>query len=308
MDIGSVTDRFSRPWRGLRPQLRVFADLGLKLRKDNFRLLISVIAWNVLISVVPVLIGVVALTLLIFGGTTAEHDIILDLSRATRGVLQPHYIRSLVATTVKNAAIFWVLAIFGAVWAAGNIGFALRTCFSAVFEVGDRPLALRRLLELATFLLFAGLMAVILAESVAANAIDHAISSTPVSPVLAFGIHTAVSLSAAFLLFSTLYFVFPNTDPRLRFAAVWRGAATAAVLFQVSTYIWPLYEHTLSTYGGVVFPIIVLTVWIMFFSGLVLLGAEIVAVEAIRDTNRRHIPLGPSPGNATPQHRVLRRT
>ena len=96
-------------------------------------------------------------------------------------------------------------------------------------------------------------------------------------------------MTAAFLLFAVIYLAFPNTEPRFRLGTIWPGAAIAAVLFELLTSSWPLYAHFahFSRYVTVLFPLLVLTAWIYFFCMILLVGAEVVAIRALREARVR---------------------
>jgi uncharacterized BrkB/YihY/UPF0761 family membrane protein len=81
------------------------------------------------------------------------------------------------------------------------------------------------------------------------------------------------------------------------------------VLFEIITYMWPVYAHFahFSRYGAVLFPILVLTAWIYFFSVILLIGAEVVAIGAIDQAKQEGQEVGPEPQGTVPQHKVLRK-
>jgi hypothetical protein len=62
----------------------------------------------------------------------------------------------------------------------------------------------------------------------------------------------------------------------------------------------------LQPHGAVLFPILVLTAWIYFFFVIPLVGAEVVAIEAIEEAEQAEKPIGPEPEETVSKHRVLR--
>jgi uncharacterized BrkB/YihY/UPF0761 family membrane protein len=153
-------------------------------------------------------------------------------------------------------------------------------------------------------------MLIILVATAAGAILNRLFAGFPVPSVGQFVIGTVISLGAAFLLFASIYLSFPNIRPKFKLADVWPGALLAAVLFELITYIWPLYaSHAqFNRYGALLVPILVLTAWIYFFSIIALVGAEIAAVRSIRQANSEGASVGPAPGESVPQHDVLRET
>jgi YihY family inner membrane protein len=271
-----------------------------KVRKDNLRFLVSAVAWNILVSVIPIAIVSIAITGLIFGSSQQQHLVVRDISRALQGVMSPHYLENLVTLTFRHSILSGMAAFGAAIWAATQIGFGISTAFQAMFEVGERPFWREKLIQVAMLLVFLVLMFVIVWLTTSRAALEHSLPE----PVR-FLLTTGTTLLAAFVLFAAIYMVYPNTHEHLKLDNVWRGALLAAVLFQGFTYLWPLYIEHFRRYGGLLFPILVLTLWIYFFSLLLVLGGEMVALSAIREAQRRGEELGPAPEGKVPQHRTM---
>jgi len=215
-------------------------------------------------------------------------------------VLGPKYLERLVHLTIQHSGITALIGVVAVLWAADNVGFALSQSFQAMFEVRPRKFLQERLVHIGMFLVFVVLMFVIAAGTAA---LYHFGFPGPLDVVL----RTGFTLLASFALFAATYIVYPNTKKRFTLGKVWRGALLAAILFQLLTFIWPLYAANFSRYGGILFPLLVLTLWIYFFSFILLIGAEVVAVSAIEDAEKHHQAIGPGPDGSVPQHDALRR-
>jgi uncharacterized BrkB/YihY/UPF0761 family membrane protein len=102
--------------------------------------------------------------------------------------------------------------------------------------------------------------------------------------------------------------VFPNVETRFKLGNIWKGALTAAVIFEILTYIFPLYAHFahFSSHGALLGAVALLTAWIYFFSITMLIGAEVVAIGAIGEAESKGDAVGPEPEESVPQHTVLR--
>jgi len=280
-----------------------------KISKDNLGTLAAIVAWNTLTSLVPIVIGLVAISgFILRGNPSLQHSVETHLSSALRGVLTPADLNRMVKTTVKHSGLLGIIGFIGILWGGSNIGGAISTVFQAIFETGGRNFIKEKLLDVGMIIVMTILMIVIVLGTTAGALIHSIASNFPLSGVTTFVIGIAVSTLAGFLLFATIYMVFPNVKPRLKLSNVWRGGLAAAILFELLSFIWPLYAKFahFNRYGAVLFPILVLTAWIYFFSFILVIGAEFVAIPALEEANREQVPVGPEPQSIVPQHEVLR--
>jgi membrane protein len=280
-----------------------------KVSKDNLGVLAAIVAWNTLTSLVPIVIGLVAISgFILKGNSSMQHSVVKHLSSALKGVLSPADLNHMVQTTVNHPGLLGIIGLIGVLWGGSNIGGAISTAFQAVFETAGRNFIKEKLLDIGMIIVMTILMIVIIVGTTAGSIVNRFASNFPLSGATTFVVGVAISIVAGFLLFSAIYLAFPNAKPRLKFSNVWRGALVAAVLFEALTFIWPLYAKFahFNRYGAVLFPILVLTAWIYFFSVILVVGAEFVAIPALEEANRQHEEIGPEPQATTPQHKVLR--
>ncbi|HEX8917409.1 MAG TPA: YihY/virulence factor BrkB family protein [Chloroflexota bacterium] len=274
-----------------------------KVHKDNITMLASVVAWGVLSSIIPILVGLIAISGFVLRDPAKQRVIIASLSRALQHVLTSAELRALVNLVVNHTGLLGVLGAVGMLWGASNIGGAMATVFQPIFQVRGRPILQQKLLDIGMIFVFTILMLVIVAATTAGTLLHGLLSNAPLTAASSFVIGTLVSLLAAFLLFFVIYTVFPNIENRFRVGHVWQGAGIAALLFQALSYIWPLYVVLFhpQRYGAVLAPIVILGVWIYFFALILVLGAEVVAFGALADARAAGQPLGPKPDGTVPQ-------
>src|SRR5579872_4253948 len=254
-----------------------------KYQKDNVGSLAAIVAWSVLTSLIPIMVGLIAISgLILQGNPSAQQSVVSHLSQALQGVLSPADLNNLVKLTVQHAGLLGIIGFLGVLWGGSNVGGALSTVFQAIFEVKGRNFFKEKLIDIGMIFVLTALMLIIIIGTTAGALLNQLIPSFPLTGIASFVIGTAVSIAAGFLLFAAIYLVFPNIRPRFRFGNVWRGALVAAVLFQVLSYIWPIYSHFahFSKYGAVLGSLLILTAWIYFFSMITLIGGEIVAISA----------------------------
>jgi membrane protein len=279
-----------------------------KFRKDNVGMLAGYVSWNILTSVVPIIVGLVAISGFFLRSPSAQASVVSHLQAALQGAFSTSEIRSIVRTSSQHAGLLGIIGLVGVLWGGSNVGGAFSTAFQAMFEVKGRSFIKEKLIDIGMIFVFTALMLVILVGTSAGAILDRLFSGMPLPGVGQFVIGTAISLLAGFLLFAAIYLAFPNIQPRYRLANVWKGALLSAVLFQLLTYIWPLYSHfaNFHKYGAILAPLLLLTAWIYFFAMIALLGAEVIAVSAIREAKAEGEPVGPDTEGSVPQHRVLR--
>lgn len=288
------------------PSLHLFVQ---KVMRDNITFLASAVSWTLLTSVVPIIVGLVAISNLFLRSPASQRTVIDHLSSALQGTLTPQDISSLVTTSVRHSGVLAIIGIIGILYGGSNVGGSFSTVFQPIFEVNGRDFLKEKLLDVTMIFVFVALMVVIIVSTTAGALISRLFPMAPIPGGTAFLIGTPVSLAAAFLLFAVLYLVFPNPQPRFKFEHVWLGSVVAAIMFQILSFIWPVYTQVshFSRYGAVIAPLIVLAAWIYFFALILMVGAEIVAFKAIQEANRTGQSVGPPPENFVPSHTMMRK-
>jgi membrane protein len=280
-----------------------------KLQQDNIGMLTGFVSWSILTSLVPIVVGIVALSGLVLQNPSREQAVVKQLSHALKGVLSPSDIANLVAAATSHTGLLALVGLAGVIWASASVGGSIATSFLPIFEVGRRPYLKQQAINLVMIFLLTAAMILVVAGSLASAFLNDLLGAAAVPAVVQFAIGTAISMGAAFVLFGSIYFVYPNIDLQFKLGHVWRGALLSAGLFQAVSYIWPLYAHfsNFSKYSAFLVSLLILSAWIYFFAMIMMIGAEIGAVGAIREAQRQGKSVGPMPLQAVPQHVVLRR-
>ena len=280
-----------------------------KLSKDNIGVLASIVSWNVLASLVPILVGLIAISgFVLRGNPSAQQSVISHLGQALQGVLSSAELKNLVTASTRHTGLLGIIGFVGILWGGASVGGAISTVFQAVFEVKGRNFFVEKLIDIGMIFVFTALMIIIIVGTTAGAVVKRLFTSFALSGIATFAIGTAISLVAAFLLFASIYAVFPHVERRFKFGNVWKGALVAAILFEILTYIFPLYAHFahFKSHGALLGAIALLMAWIYFFSITLLIGAEIVAFGAIGEAKSKGAAVGPEPEGSVPGHTVLR--
>lgn len=286
-----------------------FKSIFNKLMKDNIGTLASIVAWSVLVSVVPIVVGLIAISgFVLKNNPSAQQSVISHLSAGLQGVVTPRDLQKLVSATIQHSGLLGLVGIAGVLWGGSNVGGSISTVFQPIFEVRGRNFFIEKLIDIVMIFVFTALMLVILVGTAAGAIIKQVFTSFALPGIAAFAIGTVISLVAAFLLFASIYTVFPHVERRFRFGNVWKGAVVAAILFQIVSYIWPFYAKFahFQKDGAILGSLVLLMAWVYFFSITMLIGAEVVAINALGEANRDDASIGPVPDGSAPQHVVLR--
>jgi membrane protein len=280
-----------------------------KVMKDNLGTLAAIVSWSVLTSLVPIVVGLIAISgFFLKSNPSAQQSVISHLSQALQGVLTPKDLTKLVQATIQHSGLLGVIGLLGVLWGGSSVGGAISTVFQAIFEVKGRSFIIEKLIDIGMIFVFTVLMVVIIAGTTAGALIKKLFTGFALPGVATFAIGTVISLIAAFLLYAAIYAVFPNVETRFKLANVWKGALVGAVLFEILSYIWPLYARYahFQKDGAILGTLVLLMAWVYFFAITMLIGAEVVAINSLNEANQQDESVGPQPDGSVPQHEVLR--
>jgi uncharacterized BrkB/YihY/UPF0761 family membrane protein len=98
-----------------------------KVLKDNVTMLASVVAWGVLSSIIPILVGLIAISGLVLRDPGKQRIIIASLSRALQHVLTSADLRALVHVVVGHTGLLGILGAIGILWGACFLLVSLMT-------------------------------------------------------------------------------------------------------------------------------------------------------------------------------------
>src|SRR5690349_1256863 len=93
-----------------------------RVLKDDVTMLASVVAWGVVSSIIPILVGLIAISGLVLRDPVKQRIVIASLSQALQHVLTSADLRVLVHLVVHHTGLLGVLGAGGILWGACNIG------------------------------------------------------------------------------------------------------------------------------------------------------------------------------------------
>jgi membrane protein len=261
--------------------LRVLGRAAAKFHRDNGLFLASGIAFQVILSLVPL-----ALLVLSFAGTyLVSHERAMAqfasyLEQAAPTLDAAH--RASVIAVVEDRGTIGVVGTAGLLWIATTVFGWLRTALNAIFGV-PRPHGTVRgmLLDLAMIVLSgcAFLASTVLtgfAEYLRrAPALFPAVRERLTGASLSYLVPFAVILAICFL----IYYLVPNRRGSARAALA--GALVAGVLWEAAKHLFAWYVAASGNYSlvyGSLSAAAALLVWTYYSAAVLLFGAEVASV------------------------------
>ncbi len=244
----------------------------------------GMLAYNLLIAVVPLLVGLLALIgwAYFLNGHTEEALTQLITTRVQH-TLPGNVVEDTVHAIKQQSAALGVIGLVLSLFAGASFFQNVDYVLSIIYRVKQRDLAREWLMSLGMVLLLIPLILVmILATSVPQLLTTFLLfsgSAWPRAPFYGAVIWVVAFLGgvlAAFALFSAIYIIVPNQW--VPFKNVRWGALIAALLLEVYTLLFPFYVSLIvhpNRLGASMGFVAVILVFFYYFAFILLLGAEI---------------------------------
>jgi len=262
---------------------------------DNAPRLGAALAFYTLFSLAPVLIVTVFLAGVVFGDKAAQGEIVRQFQGliGTQGAIA---IETIIQSTNRSAlgvfaTAFGVLAIF--IGASGAFN-ELQDALDMIWKVDHRTKSFwtvtikQRLLSLGLVLATGFLLLTSLVVTAFLSATEKCISNLlPKLLVLLESINLVFSFCIITLLFALIFKFIPDTA--IPFRDVWMGAAVTSILFTVGKVIIGFYlgHSALTSAYGAAASLVVFLIWIYYSAQILLFGAELTHVYALKFGSRR---------------------
>ena len=258
-----------------------FGRLIRRYVEDRADLLVAVVAFNVLFSMFPIVLGVLAIVGMVLRRpddqamaraivfSTVPGDSAASLLQAFDGASQ-------------SAGLLGLLTLVGLLWAGSGLFDALEMALDRVYRVSSRSLVRQKVMGVGMMLLFALLVVAEMVAATVAHLVGRVAQSLPlvgpgVAPAVAVT-GVAISLLAAFVLCFAIYFVVPNL--RLAASQVLPGTLFASLALVLLTQVFPMYAlylGSLNPYGAIFGLFFLLMTWAFLVAEALIVGAEINA-------------------------------
>ncbi|MDR5694046.1 MAG: YihY/virulence factor BrkB family protein [Armatimonadota bacterium] len=251
-------------------------------RDDLFTLAAS-ISYAAILSIFPLLIGLVALASRFMEQVYAQQVVIEALS----SYLPPDVldlVRGILDASISTWRTAGVLSLVGLFWSATAVAGALRHGLNRVLRApGVRPFWHRKVVELMLVILGGILINLsfitsgVLAVLGRVGALATAMEMVRRTPLFNMGAAIAPWVFSG-MAFLVVYRFLPNV--RLRWSTLWIGSVMSLLLFEVTKRAFLWYLQTLAKYPLVYGPlagVVVFMIWVYLAALVVLFGAEVMA-------------------------------
>ncbi len=264
----------------------------IKINRDWMFNLAGMLAYNLLLAVLPLLILSISLLGLIFAHSAnacspnhPEGEWISDLASflpaqitgAGRGRGGATSLTLLCDKLSHESLILAVLGVITGLWFGSRLFVKLENSLGIIFRLRSRNFWRQNGIALGMTILFAILGPLSVLVTIAPTRLLASLGGPQTSSdFFSHLIGWLFGLIIAFLLIELIYVVVPNQ--RVRPGAVWGGAMVAALLLSVYDLIFQLYARLFfssNSYGAIAGLLVILLLFFYYFAVILLLGAEI---------------------------------
>jgi membrane protein len=283
-----VTDKNDRKpsQGGLLATPKAFID---KFGKDWSMNLCSLLAYNFLGAIFPLLLGILAIGAFVLPPSMV-HSIGNSLNGAIPSAANGQNGLNLdfnaVLDNFKQASgLTLIVSFLALLWTGSSLFGVMENCFSIIYRTKDRNFIWQRLMAIAMIVIFAVLAPLsFVASSISGSyrQLTSGLGDIPGLGAVFAGGGFVIGVLFAFALFLLIYIIVPNVG--LSWKHAWRGALTAAILFEAATLMFPVYATHFggkSQFGAVAGLLALLTLWFWVISLILVIGAQVNSFFAL---------------------------
>jgi membrane protein len=262
-------------------QLRPMAGFWIKISNDWVFNLAGVLAYNLLLSVFPILLLLLAITGFVLNNLSPGSQMRLQriVQQAFPEGTATGLLYHVTITLHHSAPLLLTLGLVFAVINGSNLFVVLENCLGIVFKLRGRSPIRQRVVAFGMLLLYVVVIPIMLLSSTVPAALVRLFGIATKNPVAAIFVQAAgigLSVMSALLLFGALYIAVPNR--RVGLGEIWKGTVVATLLLVLYEVIFPLYEGIFlqpQNYGTAAGFAVVILIFFYYLAFILLLGAEI---------------------------------
>ena len=260
-----------------------------KFGKDWAMNLCSLLAYNFLGAVFPLLLGILALGAL-FMPPSLLHQVGDSLNGAVPAAANGSNglnldFNSVLANFQRASGVTAIISFAALIWTGSSLFGVMENCFSIIYRTRDRDFIWQKLMSLLMIVIFTVLTPLAFVASSISGSVRQLTSGSAIAPLAQPLISAGSFIAGAafgFALFLLIYIIVPNL--RIGWSRAWRGAIVAAILFEAVTLAFPYYTTHFSgqsQFGALAGLLAVLTLWFWVVSLILIIGAEVNSFFAL---------------------------
>jgi membrane protein len=265
--------------------LTPFIKFWVKINYDWIFNLAGLLAYNLLMTVFPILLVLLAMAGVIIGNLSPSTEQAFEqwIAAGFPGQMGQVVIHGLVATLTQSVSVLLVVGLVGAFIAGSRLFITLENCFGVIFRLRGRGAVAQNLMAVGMLLLYLVLVPVVFLGTLIPPLLtailpDHGHGAGAQRIITAA--HPVLSLVVTAFAIGMTYIFVPNRPVHWRntWREIWRGALVAAALLLLYEAFFPWYqEHFVhvDNYGSVGAFVIVILLFFYYLGLILLLGAEI---------------------------------
>jgi membrane protein len=244
---------------------------------DRALTLASLLAWGMLNTFLPLLLGILSLIGLVLGDTQLAQSV----ERSMLAVL-PDAVSSLVRDSLaafeRSAGTAGLISLGFLLFNGSNFFVTLESTFDLAYHVPERHLVTQRVVSFAGLFVMTGLFVIASGAALLGSALGQRLATyiPELEPLISGGLTPLISLLALITMMILLYWLIPNQNHSLRHALP--GAGVVSVLLLLVLRFFPVYValfgegfNLYAAFGS----ILLFMLW-LYVVGVVLIGGAVL--------------------------------
>ena len=272
------------PMEALGKDVKPLEGFIVKLNNDWILNLACIMAYNMLMAMLPIALALVAILSIFLGNTTIRTTVIHQITALFPGLASQQNALELASKQLSQASgIIGIAAIVLGIFFGSFLFLVTEGCLDIVYRVRQRPPVRQFIMAFCMLIAFVILIPIMVFASAAPTLVFSSLTKIPLLQSIPGSSFIFISLGGilggfltAFLLIELIYIVVPNQ--RITWKNSWRGAAFAALATEIFLTVFPfIASHFFSGYAGPLGFAVILLLFFYYFSIIILIGAEINA-------------------------------
>jgi YihY family inner membrane protein len=254
-----------------------------KAYEDNVTGLSGMVAYNLLLSVLPLALVALFVAGQVLQSSDLEESVLRDLRELFPSAADATLTGALDRVQGFHGQI-GLAALVASIWIGSSFWGALDTAFCRIYHVECRGWVRQKRFALVMLAVVLAFFAATIALPTLQSILVEGASRLPFGLAdvrgVVFGLSLAVGLVLLFAILCVIYWTVPN-EP-VPWAAVWPGALGATLAISVVDYAFPFYlssVNTVSRIGTTLVFVLIVLIWFYVLAIIILVGAIINALR-----------------------------